>query len=967
MAKKRITSMFLAAAMLLSMATVQAGAADEKKEGPQYEAPFYNAEKGVYEISKPEHIMYMSGTWKEGAPRNGNYVLTNDIDMEGYEGFQPIASKKAEGYLGTFDGQFHAIKNLVINYPKKYVGLFGYVGNENDQAYIKNVALLNVDVSGQQNVGGIAGVNYGTITGCLVTGKVRVDDLSNSHTGGGIAGKVKEGEGPIIGRVDNCYADVTVEAPYDVGGIAGIQDGGGYVGHSFAAGVVNAYKENGAAGGIAGSFNAGDKIEGCVSAQKTITGKKNTDKVVGQLDDEAATNIANNIAWEGTKLIGNEPEYQPIKWQDVSAADLCKKDTYVKLGWDFENTWEWRGEDANGTPMLKGYAPAISTFDYDWKIDSSIVISRAVNTAKMNEKAEVAARVITPNTVKSATLYYGYEPDGTKLTASVPMAQNADGTFTASIPTDKAEYVYYYIKVETDKDTVTKPYDSSAAIGLYVDDGRILGEPSQITLTPGEKQGSIGFNWVTVPAVTDSVVKYKVKGESSWQEAKGNSYVDAVTPGWKELATHRVTVSGLIPNATYVYSVGDGDKFMSGEKEFKAPESPDADSFSFLFVSDPQSVSVKDYKTFKECMDYAIANVIKTPEFIMSGGDTTQDGYKASEWEACFEVMQDYYAKYPTITVPGNHEMKGDWGFVSFAQRFHMPGGDTGTEFDDTIGCFEYGDALIVAINTEVTPPDSKADIIQKQLKWAKECYEESGKKWRIMVTHAGPYTSNHDPMEVRDYFINDSEYSIDAMKVDLFLNGHDHIYIRSTVKGDKKVATGEGTTYITGGTVGNKFYEYMPDRSDYSTDAYSDKEDQQVFSLITVSKDSIKGTAYRKADPESFDAFEVIDTYEITNNLQQGKTAPSAKQEPENTAEPVQPAEPEKIAEPEKPAVITPADRVNPVQLESSETVYYTVVSGDYLYKIAPKYNTTWQKIAALNNLKAPYLIMPGQKLRVR
>ena len=49
-------------------------------------------------------------------------------------------------------------------------------------------------------------------------------------------------------------------------------------------------------------------------------------------------------------------------------------------------------------------------------------------------------------------------------------------------------------------------------------------------------------------------------------------------------------------------------------------------------------------------------------------------------------------------------------------------------------------------------------------------------------MTHAGPYTSNHDPLDVRDYYINDSEYSLDAMGVDLFLNGHDHIYILSLI-----------------------------------------------------------------------------------------------------------------------------------------------------------------------------------------
>ena len=234
--RKRLLSLLLCFAMASSLLVTTAAA-----KGPEDAvAPVYNAAEDVYEISTPAQLMYLSGTWKEGAPRDGNYVLTADIDMAGWEGFRPIASEKEEGYLGTFDGRYHVIRNLTIDYPKKYVGLFGYVGNENDQTYVKNVAMLDCEIRGQQNVGGIAGVTYGTITGCVVTGHVWVDDLSNSHTSGGIAGKVKEGEGPIIGHVENCYVNANVEAPYDVGGIAGIQDGGGFVGNSFAAGTVNA-------------------------------------------------------------------------------------------------------------------------------------------------------------------------------------------------------------------------------------------------------------------------------------------------------------------------------------------------------------------------------------------------------------------------------------------------------------------------------------------------------------------------------------------------------------------------------------------------------------------------------------------------------------------------------------------------------------------------------------------------------
>lgn len=43
-----------------------------------------------------------------------------------------------------------------------------------------------------------------------------------------------------------------------------------------------------------------------------------------------------------------------------------------------------------------------------------------------------------------------------------------------------------------------------------------------------------------------------------------------------------------------------------------------------------------------------------------------------------------------------------------------------------------------------------------------------------------------------------------------------------------------------------------------------------------------------------------------------------------------------------------------------------YTVQSGDALWSIARKYGTTWNTIAALNNLSNPNLIYPGQVLKV-
>ena len=150
--------------------------------------------------------------------------------------------------------------------------------------------------------------------------------------------------------------------------------------------------------------------------------------------------------------------------------------------------------------------------------------------------------------------------------------KESNGTYTASLPTDKTGDMFYYIEVKTDKETVTKPYTKSEPIVLNIDDGKVKGKPDQITITPDTKQGGLRFSWLTDPAVTKTVIQYKVKGASKWETKSGTSYVESVTAGYKEKAAHRVEITGLTPSAEYVYRVGDGGSFMSEEKSLRRPE-----------------------------------------------------------------------------------------------------------------------------------------------------------------------------------------------------------------------------------------------------------------------------------------------------------------------------------------------------------------------------------------------------------
>ena len=48
-------------------------------------------------------------------------------------------------------------------------------------------------------------------------------------------------------------------------------------------------------------------------------------------------------------------------------------------------------------------------------------------------------------------------------------------------------------------------------------------------------------------------------------------------------------------------------------------------------------------------------------------------------------------------------------------------------------------------------------------------------------------------------------------------------------------------------------------------------------------------------------------------------------------------------------------------------QNIFHTVMTGEYLIKIANKYNVNWKDIANINNIKGPkYIIYPGQVLRI-
>jgi hypothetical protein len=204
------------------------------------------------------------------------FILLNDIDMSGIAGtLYNIIGNSTTKFTGSFNGNRHIIRNATINMPgSSYIGLFGCVGTDG-QVY--DLGVESATITGYSSVGGLAGLNYGTISNCSATGTV----TGSSYTVGGLAGS-------NVGTVRNCYATATVTggiSSHSIGGLIGYL-ATGTVSNCYAAGAVTG---NSDIGGLVGyNYNSSGTVTACfwdvqLSGQPTSAG--GTGKTTAQMQD----------------------------------------------------------------------------------------------------------------------------------------------------------------------------------------------------------------------------------------------------------------------------------------------------------------------------------------------------------------------------------------------------------------------------------------------------------------------------------------------------------------------------------------------------------------------------------------------------------------------------------------------------------------------------------------------------------
>lgn len=299
------------------------------------------------------------------------FLQTADIDFadaspaitswDGGKGWQPLGPSSPY-FTGVYDGGHHTISGLYINRTTGRNALFAIISGVS--CTVKNLGVINANITGAGDNCGIAGNNSALISECYVTGTI-----NSSGTATRTAGLV----GTNNGTITKSYSQATINGYQQTAGLVGFNAAGSSVTNSYA--VCNITTTNSYAGGLAGQ-NSGSLTN--VYARGTLTNTTGAGYIGGVAGTNDGTiqnaystvtvsvsSYTNVFGFTGRSTSGTETgclwdiDLDGISGNSIynfdalgkSTAEMKTNATFFDAGWDM-NIW-YRDDNFNdGYPYL---------------------------------------------------------------------------------------------------------------------------------------------------------------------------------------------------------------------------------------------------------------------------------------------------------------------------------------------------------------------------------------------------------------------------------------------------------------------------------------------------------------------------------------------------------------------------------------------------------------------------------------
>ncbi|MCA1997224.1 MAG: metallophosphoesterase family protein [Armatimonadetes bacterium] len=306
---------------------------------------------------------------------------------------------------------------------------------------------------------------------------------------------------------------------------------------------------------------------------------------------------------------------------------------------------------------------------------------------------------------------------------------------------------------------------------------------------------------------------------------------------------HRAVIDGLQPGASYVFRVGDGERWSEwcSFRAFPGGREP----FRFLYLGDSQN------DILGQVTRVARAAMLACPDaaFAAHGGDLVERGDRDDLWGEWFESYTPLSRTVPFAATPGNHDYaipdpnNRDRRILPdlWKRQFSFPAnGPEGLR--ESVYWFDRGDMRFVSLNT--------MEKLEPQLEWLERVVPTNRKRWMVVMFHHPVYSSgNERDSDARRKLL---EPAFTRLDVDLVLQGHDHTYARTGLVANDQPSADRGTVYLTSVT-GPKMYRLTPARWHRSLAAQT-----QLYQVVTVSPDELRVEA-RTVTGELHDSFRIL------------------------------------------------------------------------------------------------------------
>ena len=386
----------------------------------------------------------------------------------------------------------------------------------------------------------------------------------------------------------------------------------------------------------------------------------------------------------------------------------------------------------------------------------------------------------------------------------------------------------------------TVSYNGKVAVPLSQDNMRL---PSHIAVTFGEDAAtSRNISYFTKYSLTDTdiqIVPYSKnpdfsKGTTVKANIDTNCEIDAereyyaIDLGFIGIITHKmqvnrhtIEITGLEEGTKYCYRVGDAERgWWSDIGVIDTADNTNA--FSFFHMTDPQSVTEKQYaENWAVALDTAFTKH-SDADFILNTGDLVDNGNDFVEWKRMFNTAADTLMDTVMMAASGNHEERGDNAQVNNFVYSNLPEQDTTT---GVYYSFDYNTAHVAVLNSNDL--NDEGGLSDAQIQWLTEDMNASEKAWKFVALHKAPY-SNGSHFDDEDVAAIRTQLAtlMPELDIDVVFQGHDHVYMRTDVMNNNAVVetetqtlkyngleyvskiSPEGTIYSINGTAGSKHYE---------------------------------------------------------------------------------------------------------------------------------------------------------------